>query len=184
MSLYILGKVSSESAQQDALRRQMQSIAATIDIDVMLDQLDSSEVEALDDMYPAPHNLYFNVNSSREEDEGSSLWNEANQLAQEVLRASMGERFVYSANAIPNAEWPNDYVEQMKNCRLGRFLFALVAMSGYQGIGIGLFDNEIDSTFRGTAKECLEEILKMVLLPWDCGPNVFYIWDHPVMQKL
>jgi len=179
MSLIILGKVSSESKYEDTLREQMSGIASHIDVSVVLDQLDPEDMAVLEEIEPSAEKFYFIVNTSVEENEASSLWNEANLSSQRILRESMGERFVYTANAVPDAEWPDDYIDQMKHCRLARFLYLLAGMQGYRSICIALIDGGIESEFRGTAEECIEEILRMVLLPWDNSPNTLYIWKRP-----
>lgn len=177
MSLIILGKISSEEQYQQMLRLQMQEKASDADVYLVLDHLDAEDIAVLEELNPTAVKFYFTVNSSPEENEGSTLWNEANLLAQNILRESMGARFKYSANAIDDAEWPDDYATRMKACRLGRFLHACAEMQNYESIGIALIDGGIETEFRGSAEECIEQILRMVLLPWDCGPNTFYVWE-------
>ena len=179
MSLDILGKISSNAEYQALLCQHLRDIASSTGVGVEVDALDPEDIAGLEELGPAPQGFYFSVSSSPDESEATDLWNEAYILARTILQGSMGENAMHVANSVGEVIWPETYIDEMQQCRLARFLDLLAGMQGYRSICIALIDGGIESEFRGTAEECIEEILRMVLLPWDNSPNTLYIWKRP-----
>ncbi len=178
MSLIMLGKVSAEAKSHFSIRHAMKRVASTSDVTIIFDALCKDDQMELEESQPSEEKIYFLVNSSMYEPEATTLWIDALDHARNVLRRTVGDSFVYSAATIGSLPWPEDYIAKMRGTRLAQFLYGIAAMDYYQDISIALIDGGIETEFRGTADECIEEILRMVVLPWDCGPNGLYMWSR------
>ncbi len=177
MSLIILGKVSAEIECQALLRQVMKMNALNSGLAVLFDVLGEDDQEVLEEINPTKEKFYFRVDESLQYREGTDLWNEAHVLAQQIFRDRMGYSYVYMADVANGRIYPEDYIPTMMQTRLGRFLSSLCSMGGCTNVSIALVDGGIETEFRGSAEECVAEILRSAIVPWDCSANTLYMWD-------
>ena len=155
-----------------------------LDTGLTFDSLDENDSEAIDVALKgfSPVDFYYSIYSPGDESDATELWNEARALGMEVLKQQHIDPFISNFSALNQIQFPTRYFIEIANSRLGSFINRLKPISTDAIVAITLVDGAIERTKTGSPRECISEILRSLVLPWDCSPNTLYIFGSGISQ--
>jgi len=119
--------------------------------------------------------------------DATSAWLEATNAARELISGIVSDTTSITPDEVlQGISFPVSYYDSMKCTRLGKFLFEIMANAGIEDGAIWIADGSPDGIIQLSAEECLNEILKTMVLSWDCLPNLAYAWrrfGHPTRPR-
>ena len=183
MSLYIFGELIS-SLNAGPLKDQLCGLCTSIGLNLGIDELENEDRDVLDESIkadvhdwglPAVERLYFYVSSRPKNPDATELWIEAQQLAISLL-ARYGTRIPSSQLELTQTKVPVDYYMDMQSSRLGRFFSHLCSIPPAELVAAAIVDGGVDTVMKAPRLACVEEILRSMLLPWDCTSNTLYVF--------
>jgi hypothetical protein len=182
MSLYIFGSVIS--LQRNTLHKEkLAELCAKLNIVLMLDQLDDDDMHTLDEVIGQAFDVeqemfYFTISSGLNDPDATALWIEARALSVDIMKEVGINNYPVNAADLQQINWPADYRQRMQACRLGNFVSGLEGNQIGNLIAIALVDGGVERIERAPANVCIENILRSMILPWDCTSNTLYILER------
>jgi len=180
MSAYLFGKLFVDASQVMDLKRRLLSLAKQVDVGVSLDVLDEDDQQAIDSLIGAGQGVVFSVSTRAGGGDASGLWAEAQELAFSLLAGDRGIPPTVTPKSLETIKWPQDYTLRMSACRLHRILQGIALLPDYNKMSVAFTEGGIEAIHEDTAGRCIEAILRMIVLPWDCTPGTLYLWSIPV----
>jgi len=182
MSLICIGKLCHAAHDEHALRSYLSTVSAVAQIHVVVDRIDPDDIAELESEPELCGFGTFYGACSREEDSSlTQVWNEA---------FSVGHHDVWPDRPRPalHRQWSvyrSDFClldEARRNAllstRLGTLLKQIIYCPFVTTGSLALLDGGIERVVRAPSAFCVEEILGMTVLGWDCIGNPLYIWSH------
>jgi hypothetical protein len=178
MSLYIVGvlfqtrheTVDLRSVLNDVSQRNELNVNYEIDLDDLA--IFSEVFDSLDDFVP------FMLTDNASCSDVTSSWIEATSAARASISGYDMDVTTITAEEIQRYTFPDSYFESMKHTRLGQFLLEILLSAGIENGAIWIADGGPDGVIQLRAAECLHEIFKTMILPWDRLPNLAYAWEN------
>ena len=178
MSLDIFGAVAQARDPATDHRRRLSEQCDRLNIGIAYDSLDENDCAAVDEGIRnfSKADFYYSIYSSRDGSDATELWNEARAVGMEVLTQEGVNPFVFDLSSLSRIHFPPHYFTAISESRLGNFINGLKLISVDDLVAITLVDGGIERTKIASPEECLSEILRSLVLPWDCSPNTLYIF--------
>ena len=177
MSLYFFGRFKSDDAASQNIRSNLLSLAASARVHVSwsIDIDDESALNGVEE-FRNSSGTYYRITSSRETDDATDLWVEAQSRAVRIAGIEARNRFLKSVSrGDPTPALP-EYFSEMKETRLGRVLDGIVNLPDCAVGSAALVEGGIDEVRRRSKGDCLALVLMSCHLPWDVLPQVLYVW--------
>lgn len=179
MSVYLFGKLFVNSAQIAYTQRRLTSFAEEVGAGISFDSLDEDDQLAINEFAGAESGVAFSVTSRPGAGDASGLWADAQRLAVALISEGRTAALAVSPKSFKTIRWPEDYDARMRECRLGQILQAIALLPDYEKACVTLVEAGIESVNEDQAEHCIEAILRIVVLPWDCVSGVLYAWPKP-----
>lgn len=117
----------------------------------------------------------FKVSDDSNAPDATHCWIEAMNCAREHLANQFDDLTSIENSDIRSVEFDESYFDAMLRTQLGGFLSEFVTLFDKQQRGISIFDGSPETEIK-LADNCVREILKTMILTWDCLPNSIYTW--------
>ncbi|MGO9471188.1 MAG: hypothetical protein ACLQIB_44070 [Isosphaeraceae bacterium] len=179
MSVYLFGKVFVDPAQIADIQRRMSSLAEEHEAGISFDSLDEDDQHTIGRLAGTGPGVAFSVTSRPGAGDASGLWEEAQRLALSLISEDRNGPLSVTPKSFDTIRWPEAYDGRMRKCRLGEVLDALARLPDYEKTCLTLVEGGIESLYEDRAERCIEAILRLVVLPWDCVSGVLYAWPNP-----
>jgi hypothetical protein len=179
MSVYLFGKVLVDPAQVADTQRRMSSLAEEVEVGISFNSLDEHDQLAIDDLAGPGPGVAFSISTSPGAGDASGLWAEAQRLALSLISEGRDTPMTVTPKSFESIRWPEDYDIRMRKCRLGQVLHSIALLPDYEKMCVTLVEAGIESVHEDQAERCIETILRVVVLPWDCISGVLYAWAKP-----
>jgi hypothetical protein len=179
MSVYILGKLFVRPTEMIDAKRRMSSLIEDVGVGISFDALDEDDQQAIDMLTGTGSGVAFSITSRPDGGDASGLWAEAQRLAISLISERRSTPLSVTPKSFETIQWPNDYDTRVRKCRLGRILYAIAQLPNYDKLCVALVESGIESVHDDRADRCIEAILRVVVLPWDCVPGLLYARPRP-----
>lgn len=179
MSVYLFGKLFVSPAQIADTQRRLSSFAEEVGAGISFDSLDEDDELAINEFAGTGSGVAFSVSSRPGAGDASGLWAEAQRLAFALISEGRTAPLNVSPKSFEAIRWPDDYDARIKECRLGQILHVIALLPDYEKVCVTLVEAGIESVHEDHAERCIEAILRLVVLPWDCVSGVLYAWPKP-----
>jgi hypothetical protein len=176
MSLYIIGGlVESEHGTND-LRRALDEIARRTGIVVAYD-LDDDDKDYLASVLKfSSDGVFFTLCDKPGSPDVTSHWTDALTAARLFISGRIPDVTLIRMADIESLNLDEYYFDAIRRTLLGECLSAIICQIKAEHGGISIFDGASEGEIRLASKECENEILRTMVLTWDCLPNLTYIW--------
>jgi hypothetical protein len=180
MSVYLFGKVFTESSNSGDTNRRMSTCAQEVDVTISFDSLDEDDERAIDELIGPGPGVTFSVSTRADGSGGASgLWAEAQRLGLSLLSEGRATPLSVTPKSFDQIKWPEGYDLGMRKCRLQRVLCAIALTPEYERMCVALVEGGLESVHEDEASRCIGAIVRKVVLPWDCVSGVLYLWPMP-----
>ena len=179
MSAYLFGELFVNRSRAPEAKSRLVSVAEEVRAGVSLDGLDEGDQRSIEELAGPRRGVAFSFTTRPGSGDASGLWAEAQELAFRLLSRSGVMPSRITPWSFESIRWPPDYFERMSPCRLHRVLHSIALLPAYDRLCVTFTEGGIESVHRATAADCVQAILRMVVLPWDCTPGILHIWPGP-----
>jgi hypothetical protein len=179
MSVYLFGKLFVNPPQISDTRRRLSDVAEAVGAGISFDSLDEDDQLAIDELAGAGSGVVFSVSSRPGAGDASGLWAEAQLLAVALISEGRTAPLDVSPKSFETIRWPEDYVARMRQCRLGQILETIALLPDSEKTCVTLVEGGVETVLEDQAERCIEAILRVVVLPWDCVSGVLCAWTNP-----
>lgn len=177
MSLYAFGIVEVVRSEERDLVAAFADIARANHANLAIDHVDLGDIEEMSRYGLSPKGLPFSLYSSMSSTCATGLWSEAYHVSRSLIGGY--SKLPHNREDLTVTIWPINYDVTLRRTRLGRILVGIAGLSYYERIGIAFVDGGVEAACFGSSEECIAGILRGVALPWDCSPNLLYVWPNP-----
>ena len=178
MSLYILGSIGCDLTYMKGYEVKLKELCNRFDMIVSFDSLDHEDRQTLAEAMGAPDSkgLYFAIYSGGGESDATVLWLEASDLAMQLLRSQGIDPLLLTPSQLEQTEIPENYYDDILSSRLGRFVSELPLILEGTDFEIAFIDGAVERIRYCHKNECLRQILRSFILPWDQTQNALYVF--------
>lgn len=178
MSLYILCRIHSFPSNIDVLKKDASSIFQGLGMGIHFNGFEEDEKSILvANGYHWCSGVEFQLSDSSRQMDATGLWNEAMIECRRILLDTEGVDATFlPSNVVASIALPDEYFLLAGRTRLGRAMGIILDQLGLMGGLIALVEGGFERIELCSRRQCLENILRFLLLPWDCGPNTAYVW--------
>jgi hypothetical protein len=177
MSLYIFGGIVPKVNHKTSFKPHLRELCDRLNIFVTFDSLDTDDqVQIYDAMKRfGSLNCEFQIFTSQTDADATQLWEESRNFAISLLKEKSIDALSISWSTLSEMELPAEYYERILETRLGGLINGLKLLSPDAVVGVALVDGGIEEVKTGTADQCVKELLKSLVFPWDYSANTFYV---------
>ncbi len=176
MSLYIIGGLVRREQGIDDLRRALDNIGRRTGVVVGYD-VDEEDRDYLAGVLELSSNgVFFTLRDEPESADVTSNWIDAMTAARSLISDRVADITMIGMTDIKSLGFDEFYFDAMRRTRLGECISAIIHDTNAEHGGISIADGASEQEVCLAANECETEILKTMVLTWDCLPNVTYVW--------
>lgn len=176
MSLYIVGSILGDEQNSDDLRNLLSDVGKRTAITV------SYEVEKEDfDFFArvlncSSKNLCFCLTDGANSADSTENWILAMNAARTFISEQVADIAAVKFDDINSLTFTEAYFEAVRMTPLGGFLSEIILRPGAEHGCVWIADGGPEGELHMRREECEREILKTLVLTWDCLPNLAYVW--------
>jgi hypothetical protein len=157
----------------------MSSLAEEVEAGISFNSLDEDDQLAIDELAGTGPGVAFSISTRPGGGDASGLWDEVQRLALALISEGRTAPMSVTPKSFETIRWPDDYNVRMRKCRLGQVLHSIALLPEYEKMCVTLVEGGIESVHEDPAERCIQAILRVVVLPWDCISGVLYTWPEP-----
>lgn len=180
MSLYVFGKVGGDVTTTGQAMQTLRRLGDRLSVVVSDDSLEKDDREEIDrglGSLTGP-GVYFMICSNENDPDATELWIETQALAMELLQNEGIDPFVFNLSDALQINFPDGYYQAIAQSRFGELVDGLKSISASAVVAIALVDGGIERVKKGSPDDCITEIFRSLILPWDCSPNTLYVFGR------
>jgi hypothetical protein len=182
MSFYLIGRIHCDPTERESSVAALFCAMAVSGVQAGVGGFEDDEKsELMAEGYTWPPGVDFRLSDASDQVDATKLWLESMSSARDSLvsiRNCVPSSFTY--DALRSMSLPEKYFAAASQTRLGRAVDCIINRLGAAGGLLALVEGGVENIVYCTAKECFDDILKTILLPWDLLPNNAYVWPAHV----
>ena len=178
MSLHILCRIHCLPSETQTFSEAISVAMADLGIGIQFGAFEDDEkAMLLAEGYSWPSGIEFQLTDSHDRSDATHLWNESMEECRKEVMNTLGlDLSTMAASDAESLVLPETYYVSAAQTRLGRAFKFIVNQQNRMGGILSCVDIGFEEVEFCKTDHCLENSLKLLLLPWDCLPNTAYIW--------
>lgn len=182
MSLFIIGGLKKPEQGIAGVRQHLDQASQRTGICVSYD-VDEDDREYLDTVLEvSSDSLLFSLQDGAESGDVTTSWISAMTMARSLITTLCPDVNVAVVRHSDLGSLPlgHAFFDAMLRCPLASCISAIIGEVETTGGAISIFDGSSEREVLLSSDECVKEIMRTMILPWDCLPNTTYIWEKAV----
>jgi hypothetical protein len=139
-----------------------------------VDRAEAEYFESIPDL--ASNGLTFMLCDDEQSQDLTSTWSDTMKVARALISDQVVETSAITFADFRLIAFRESYFTEMRQTRLGGCISAIVQDMEFEHGGIWFADGGPDNEAFRPASQCEKEILKTLVLAWDCLPNTTFVW--------
>jgi hypothetical protein len=177
MSLYIVGCLLPVDKQIENTRFELEQAAKDSGVCIRF-EVTQDDLLFFSTIFSKPidSELTFLLTDNPDSSDITTSWMVAMRLARQLLSGQISDLSSVTLKELPSLSFPNLYFQEMQKKGLGCCLSRIIQASSVDTGALWIADGEPEDFITLNPTDCEQQILKTMILPWDCLPNLAYIW--------